>query len=77
MVEPEDSESNRTIRLVLRRPEAVQQVEDLSATPQVFDKVFNKPYYAHQMKMAGHDWSEIARKLRYKNGLAAGSSASG
>lgn len=59
------------IRLVLRRPEAVAQVEDLAAIPNGFDKVFTKPYYAHQLRLAGHDWPNVARKLGYKDGYTA------
>jgi hypothetical protein len=68
---PEDTESNRMIRIVLRRPEAVAQVEDLAAIPHGFDRVFTKPYYAHQLRLAGHDWPYIANKLEYKSGYAA------
>lgn len=55
----------------MRRPEAVEQVEDLAAIPRAFDSVFNKPYYAHQLRLAGHDWPWIARKLGYKSGYRA------
>jgi len=61
----------RTLRLVLRRPEAVSQVEDLPATPGVFDTLFPKPYYAHQLRLAGYDWPQVAMKLEYRSGHAA------
>jgi hypothetical protein len=68
---PEDTESNRVIRLILRRPAALEEVEELAAIPRGFDRVFSKPYYAHQMRLAGHDWPAIAHKLDYKSGYAA------
>ena len=67
----DDDESNRVVRLVLRRPAAAEQAEELAAVPRRFDKIFTKPYYAHQMRLAGRDWVYIAAKLDYKNGFAA------
>lgn len=66
-----DDEDRRILRLVLRRPEVPDQVRDLEATPQVFDSIFPKAYYAHQLRLAGHDWSVVANKLHYSTGWQA------
>lgn len=63
----EHDDTTRVVRLVLRNPSAEHQVEDLSATPKAFDTLFPKPYYAHQMRLAGHDWARIAHKLKYSS----------
>lgn len=57
----------KKIRLVLRHPEAVDQVADLAAIPHAFDHLFNKPYYAHQLRLAGYDWFQVAHKLDYSS----------
>jgi hypothetical protein len=62
----DEQQSNRVLRLVLRRPDAEAQVEELAAIPDGFDKIFTKPYYAHQLRLAGHDWVWIAAKIGYK-----------
>lgn len=64
-------EEPKKVRLVLRNPEAVAQVDDLAHIPRVFDKLFNKPYYAHQLRLAGYDWHQIARKLDYSTSYKA------
>jgi len=58
-------EGPRIIRLPLRRP------VDLEAIPKRFDSLFPRPYYAYQLRLAGHDWPQVAQKLRYKSGHAA------
>lgn len=62
---------DRIIRLVLRNPDAVAQVEDLAAIPHSFDHLFNKAYYAHQLRLAGYDWFHVAHKLQYSTARAA------
>lgn len=64
-------EEPRKIRLVLRHPEAVDQVADLAHIPRAFDKLFNKPYYAHQLRLAGYDWFQVAHKLDYSSAYSA------
>ena len=56
------------IRFRLRRPEMVERAEGLSAIPNSFDALFPKPYYAYQLRLAGHDWPHIAAKLNYRSG---------
>lgn len=66
-----DQDKGKVVRLVLRNPSAEHQVEDLSAVPESFDKMFSKPYYAHQLRLAGHDWPYIAHKLHYSSAQGA------
>ena len=68
MAEEVDS---RRLRIILRRPEAAQQAEELAAIPNGFDKIFTKPYFAHQLRLAGHDWPYIAARLKYGSGYKA------
>jgi hypothetical protein len=60
-----------TLRIKLRRPADVAVVEDLSAVPTVFDDLFPRVYYAHQMRLAGYDWPTVARRMNYSNRYAA------